>query len=335
MEIENKIESRIIYLYKITNLLDGKIYIGQSVNPSKRWRDHIYYSKRNNKYRQYIHHAMNKHGIENFNFEVIAGCRTQEDADYTEDQLMIQYNSKNSEFGYNLTSGASNGGHSEETKQKLREATLKQIAEKGHPAYGTKRTEEVVQKMKNNWKENHPPVSEEVRKKMSDSHKGKKLPEEQVRKIAAANKGRKLSEEHKQILLECNKNRIVSEETRNKMSERRKQIIAERKAKGEKVKKEIIFLYKITNIMDNRVYIGQSMYPSKRWNAIKNRSKKVLAASYLYNDMDKCGNENFTFEVLACTKGQDNANVSQNELIDQYNSLNINFGYNLRKIADM
>lgn len=177
------------YLYRITDHINNKVYIGQSIQPNVRWSNHKS-DARNGKPIQYIHRAMAKYGIENFSFEVIASCRTQEDADETEDALIIQYDSRNKKFGYNLAIGGSHGGHSEETKQKQREATLQQIAIKGHPAQGTKRTEEqranlsAAQRTSTKVLNKEAVYTPEVRQKMSESHIGKVLPQEQRKKMA-------------------------------------------------------------------------------------------------------------------------------------------------------
>jgi group I intron endonuclease len=165
------------YLYRITNQLSGKVYIGQTNDPDYRWYQHRSYAK-GNKHKQYIHRAMSKHGIENFVFDVIAGCRSQEDTDETESLFIIQYNSRNKEFGYNLMVGGSHGGHSEETKQKQREATINQIATKGHPAAGRVVTEEEKELHRKIRLENPIEYTPEIRKNMSEAHLGIKDSEE-------------------------------------------------------------------------------------------------------------------------------------------------------------
>lgn len=86
-------------IYKITNLLNGKIYIGQSINPENRWKQHQYSDS-------IIGNAIRKYGIENFSFEII------EDniENYNEREIfwINFYNSDNKKFGYNLTSGGEN-----------------------------------------------------------------------------------------------------------------------------------------------------------------------------------------------------------------------------------
>lgn len=92
------------HLYRITNLLNNKVYIGQSDNVSRRWAYHKNQATKE-KPVQYINRAMRKYGVDNFSFEVIASCRTQDDADETEILLILQYDSRNKNKGYNIKPG--------------------------------------------------------------------------------------------------------------------------------------------------------------------------------------------------------------------------------------
>lgn len=60
-----------IGIYKIENLLNHKIYIGQSRNISQRWKDHRNLYKKDD---SPLYRAMRKYGIENFSFKIIEEC---------------------------------------------------------------------------------------------------------------------------------------------------------------------------------------------------------------------------------------------------------------------
>lgn len=110
---------KIFSLYKITNLVNNKIYIGQTTNPRKRWYDHRIAIKNP---KQVIHHAMAKYGLDNFTFEVIAQCRTQDDANWCETELVSQYQSHISTGkGYNILLGGMTCPKTEEWKQFMSE----------------------------------------------------------------------------------------------------------------------------------------------------------------------------------------------------------------------
>lgn len=88
-----------IGIYKITNLLNRKIYIGQSINIQNRWEDHKYYSSNEH---TALQAAFKKYGISNFSFEIIEEC-SKEELDEKEIYWIKFYDSYNN--GYNLTKG--------------------------------------------------------------------------------------------------------------------------------------------------------------------------------------------------------------------------------------
>lgn len=155
------------YLYKITNLLDGKVYIGRSIKENERWRQHRYFGRNPEWTKQYLHYAMNKHGVENFVYEVIAMSTKQDDADDLEKLLIRQYDSRNREKGYNISPGGDAAWNRGLPKEK-------------QPMFGKKQ-------------------SAYFKKKMSEIHSGKIVShsEETRKKISMAGRGKPKSEEWK------------------------------------------------------------------------------------------------------------------------------------------
>lgn len=100
-----------IGIYKITNLLNGKVYIGQSVDIHKRLKAHFAYAKNKNskEYNTSIHNAIRLYGDCNFKCEVLQEC-TKEQLDELEKYYIDLYDSTNRQKGYNLTQGGL-GGH--------------------------------------------------------------------------------------------------------------------------------------------------------------------------------------------------------------------------------
>lgn len=84
-------------IYKIENLINHKVYIGQSLNIYQRFRQHI-----RAKDNTYIHRSLRKYGVDNFSFEVI---KETYDLDYWEDMFIRFYKSDISYNGYNLIPG--------------------------------------------------------------------------------------------------------------------------------------------------------------------------------------------------------------------------------------
>lgn len=107
-----------IGIYKITNLINNKVYIGQSKNISKRWNAHRVRSQ-NDDYPLY--RAIRKYGLENFTFEVIEECNI-DSLDDREKYWIAYYKSNNPNNGYNLTAGGQTG-----ISLKLKENQIQEI----------------------------------------------------------------------------------------------------------------------------------------------------------------------------------------------------------------
>lgn len=93
-----------IGIYKITNLINHKMYIGQSVHIEQRWKDHkarAYY-KDCEEYERPLYRAMRKYGLDNFDFEIVEEC-TVEALNERERYWIKFYNTFSD--GYNLTVG--------------------------------------------------------------------------------------------------------------------------------------------------------------------------------------------------------------------------------------
>ena len=90
------------FIYKITNKINGKVYIGQTITPIKNRMYKHYSQARNGKNITGIDAAIKKYGEENFEVEQILEC-PNEDLDLQEKFYISKYNSF--ENGYNLTIG--------------------------------------------------------------------------------------------------------------------------------------------------------------------------------------------------------------------------------------
>lgn len=109
-------------IYKVTNNVNGKIYIGQTTKTAEqRLRKH--WSEANCEFRpeNYFHNALLKYGIDNFTIEVIDTAETLEELNQKEIYWINKLNATNKDIGYNLMSGGKSGVKTEETKQKISE----------------------------------------------------------------------------------------------------------------------------------------------------------------------------------------------------------------------
>lgn len=108
-------------IYKYTNKKNGKIYIGQTINPSQRFNQHksSAFNERDKSYNYPLHRAFRKYGIEQFDYEVIASTEDTEALNLLERYFIEKFDSiKN---GYNILEGGLNSTREmkDETKLKL------------------------------------------------------------------------------------------------------------------------------------------------------------------------------------------------------------------------
>lgn len=92
-------------IYKITNTINNKVYIGQSKDIMRRWRVHKNRAfVPNREYDKYLYRAFRKYGLEAFKFEIIEECSIDE-LDEKEKNYILQYHSCIDTYGYNETCG--------------------------------------------------------------------------------------------------------------------------------------------------------------------------------------------------------------------------------------
>lgn len=92
-----------MWIYKITNLVNNKIYIGQTTRSVEdRWRDHCTLTK--SKHKSLIRLAVAKYGKQSFKIETIDQCFSIEELNWKEKERIEEFNSL-SPNGYNLDNG--------------------------------------------------------------------------------------------------------------------------------------------------------------------------------------------------------------------------------------
>lgn len=124
-------------IYKITNKMNGRVYIGQTIRPlEERIKEH----KRQKGCIMYK--AFKKHGFENFTIEIIDRADTIEELNEKEIYWINHYDSFVN--GYNCCKGGGNTfgyRHTEESKKKMSENQVKKFKEDNH-FFGKHHTEE-------------------------------------------------------------------------------------------------------------------------------------------------------------------------------------------------
>ena len=87
------------------------------------------------------------------------------------------------------------------------------------------------------------------------------------------------------------------------------------------------YIYKITNLINNKIYIGQTNNPKRRWQEHKNLGYDTKGTKLLYRAIEKYGKDNFAFEII---EGPiDNYNEKEIYWISYYKSTDKKFGYNI------
>jgi hypothetical protein len=157
-------------VYRITNILNGKIYIGQDTKD-----DPTYFGSGN-----LITRAIKKYGKENFTKDILCECATIEELNEKEIYFIALYKSQNRGVGYNLTAGGF-GSLGYDAPARVREKwSARQRGEKNHN-YGKKHPEEVKAKISATLQGRE--ITPEAREKISSKLKGKKKSPEQIAKM--------------------------------------------------------------------------------------------------------------------------------------------------------
>lgn len=177
-----------VCIYKIENMVTGKIYIGQTVDYEKRKNSHINDLRSNRHGNSYLQNSWNKYGENSFEFTVVVECAMEH-----LDDLEIQYIRQLGTLapnGYNMTKG---GDGVRGLKWSSESRAAKSLAMKGKNVgkdahfYGKTFTLETLEKMResttNLWK------NEDYRRRQVIAHTGLTQSEETIRKRSMSLKG--------------------------------------------------------------------------------------------------------------------------------------------------
>ena len=125
-------------IYKVTNRLNGKAYIGQTVQPvSIRWTAHVCRAKDR---RHPLHKAIEEHGKDAFYLETLSVCDDKALADAAEIYFIDHFQTM-SPNGYNQTTGGTRCKYSDEARERISSAVM-------GTQIGRTHKQETIQKMR-------------------------------------------------------------------------------------------------------------------------------------------------------------------------------------------
>jgi len=195
-------------IYKITNKINGKMYIGQTRNSiSTRFSEHRSQALRGSK-NSILYNAIRKYGIDNFEITLLEDHIELESLDEREIYYISEYKSNDGHTGYNLTSGGGNGFvMSEEVCRKASERML-----------GYKPSQESIDKMKET-KRKYPYIpTDEYREKQRILSTGRKHSKETIEKRVSKMLGQKRTAEQRLRMRNAALGNKHTEEQKQKLS---------------------------------------------------------------------------------------------------------------------
>jgi group I intron endonuclease len=155
-------------IYKVTNLINNMIYIGQTSKSLENRRYHHYKTKRETKFGK----ALKEHKVEDFSWEIIDTCISRCDMDNKEKYYISIFNSCLN--GYNSTKGGSGGDTRSGHKSSPEHLLKMSIALKNHIVSEDAR-EKISNKLKENFKNNPPFNKNEIQDMVQLYTEGKSL----------------------------------------------------------------------------------------------------------------------------------------------------------------
>lgn len=268
-------------IYKIYNTITNKVYIGQSIDIEKRWKEHQWYAFQTD-VNHPLYNSIRKYNVQAFEFSILEKVIDELKLNEREQYYIDYFQSYIPEKGYNILQfvGTTRGyKHKEETKEKFSKIhkgkKLSEEHKKNFSWLGRKHSEETKKKM-SEWQkgkkcsEEHIRNSSNARKGLPSSRKGCKLSDETKKKLSNVNKGKKLSEECKQKISITSAEYWSNPENRRKHGEKVKQTNVRKKLEKNKRIELVNNKENESLITDN---IDSSSMLSLRDSLIKNNMK--------------------------------------------------------------
>jgi group I intron endonuclease len=170
---EEVIFMRICGVYKIECKITGRKYIGSSVDVNKRLKEHIRKLNKGTNSAKFLQAEFLKYGEEHFTFELLEEVETDKLGEM-ERFLIVNLNTVYPN-GFNSSLGGETGRRGTKVSEEERRAISIRVSGENNPNYGNRWSDERREEMSINRKgfNKGVPKSEEHKKKMSESGKGK------------------------------------------------------------------------------------------------------------------------------------------------------------------
>lgn len=135
------------YIYSLT-LVDGRTYVGQTTrDPYDYFK--VSYVKEEGRGRSKLARAIQKYGIESFQFDVIDYAKTKDELDKKECYWINAYCCLEKDKGFNLRDGGSHGKLSADVKYRIGQSVSKVCKGEDNSFFGKKHSEKTRELMKN------------------------------------------------------------------------------------------------------------------------------------------------------------------------------------------
>jgi len=168
-------------IYKIRNVINEKFYVGSTVDSRKRFWEHRKDLRSGNHTSKALQRAWDKYGEDCFKFEIVERLSAKEELYPAEQKWLDEHHGK--DYCYNCSKSADTPmrNATPEMREHLSKKTKEWLERDGHPRQGVKHAQESIELMVENNKapkgEAHyrygKTISEEVRKKIGDTQRGK------------------------------------------------------------------------------------------------------------------------------------------------------------------
>ena len=115
-------------IYSIINTVNNKIYIGSSINITRRLKEHKGLLKKGKHHSEHLQRAFDKYGVESFKTKILKVVDNAEELFTEEIAFILKYRSNESLYGYNMSTPNTTKGigtHSEDSKEKIRKISYK------------------------------------------------------------------------------------------------------------------------------------------------------------------------------------------------------------------